>query len=301
MLIRTPADLGRPIHELNALPPARRVLIADPRDYEVRYAINPHMLDGSGELRTVDRDLARKQWRGMRAAFEEAGLEVDVLPPLDHHPDLCFCANPALWIPAEAAPDGEQHLVRSRMANAERRGEVAHLVEHMSVRGVEIEGIEGPADRFEGSGDGMFHPGRRLLWGGVGPRTELAAWAEIGERFELPVAAVQLVDPHFYHLDTCLTPLDEERCLWFPPAFNEAGAEMIRAFFPGAIEVGEREAREGLACNSWSPDGQRVFVPDGCEETASALGRHGFQVIEIECGEFRKAGGAVFCLKLVIG
>ncbi|MCA8980048.1 MAG: amidinotransferase [Planctomycetes bacterium] len=301
MLIRSPEDLGHSIRELAPLPPARRVLIADPRDYDVRYAINPHMLDGSGALKTVDRELARKQWRDMKSAFEAAGLEVDVLPPLDGHPDLCFCANPALWIPAEAAPNGTAHLVRSRMAHAERHDEVAHLVQHMNVRGVEIEGIEGPADRFEGSGDGMFHPGRRLLWGGVGPRTELAAWAEIGERFELPVAAVQLVDPLFYHLDTCLAPLDEERCLWFPPAFNEAGAALIRAFYPRAIEVADREAREGLACNAWCPDGERVFLPAGCEETASALGRHGFQVIEIECGEFRKAGGAVFCLKLVIG
>ena len=301
MLIRTPDDLDRPVHEFAPLPHARRVLMADPRDYEVRYAINPHMLDGSGELRTVDRDRAREQWHTLKTTFEEQSIEVSVLPPLDGHPDLCFCANPALWIPAEAAPDGLPHLVRSRMAHAERRDEVAHLVEHMSVRGAEIEGIEGPADRFEGSGDGIFHPGRRLLWGGVGSRTELAAWAELGERFELPIATVQLVDERFYHLDTCLAPLDEDRCLWYPPAFNEAGALLIRTLFPRAIEVTEREAVERLACNAWCPDGQRVFLPGGCEEAASALGQGGFQVFEIECDEFVKAGGAVFCLKLVVG
>lgn len=300
MLIRTPDDLGKPVADLAALPPVHRVVMANPRDYEVRYAINPHMLDGSGALREVDRDRARDQWRGMKAALEAHGIEVDVVPPLDGHPDLVFCANPALWIPAEAAPDGEPHLVRSRMTHEERRAEVAHLAEHLSVRGLEIEGIEGPADRFEGSGDGLFHPGRRLLWGGVGPRTELAAWAEIGERFDLPVAAIQLVDEHYYHLDTCFAPLDETRCLWFPPAFHEAGAALVRAYFPGAIEVGEREAREELACNAWCPDGRTVFLPDGCPETRAALEVAGFEVVEVACGEFKKAGGAVYCMKLAV-
>jgi len=77
------------------------ILMADPAEFDVLYAINAHMQDADGNLLAVDREEARRQWWCLREALEGLGLEVDVLPPLEGFPDLVFCANQCLPIPSE--------------------------------------------------------------------------------------------------------------------------------------------------------------------------------------------------------
>jgi len=298
---RETSELDFRLEELPRLPPFDRALLADPRDFDVEYAINPHMLDEHGELRRVDRVEARRQWETVRRTLEAAGLAVEVEGPLDGHPDFVFCANPGLPIPAAVA-GAPPRWVPARMASEMRSGEVERWAERARRRGWRVEPLEGNAERFEGTGDGLWHPGRRLLWGGVGPRSSREAWEELAARYELPIVTLELADPALYHLDTCLAPLDEEGCLWAPEAFDEAGQGLVRALFPGAIEVSGAEARERLACNAFPVPrpGARpaVVIQAGAEEARAALAERGYEVLEVETGEFLKSGGSVFCMKL---
>lgn len=291
------AQLDFALEDLAPLPDFDALWMADPRDFEVEYAINPHMRDAAGALKVVDRGEARAEWEALRRCFEGLGCRVEVVPALDGHPDLVFCANPGLPVPGCVTGDGDR-WVPSRMASAERAGEVEHLAKFAAARGWRVEPLEGPAERFEGTGDGLWHPRRRLLWGGVGSRSEAAAWEELAQRYELPVVRLRLADPDFYHLDTCLALVAEDTCLWFPGAFDAAGRALVRALVPRAIEVGEEEARRGFACNAFSPDGEHVVIQRGLEETNARLRDAGFEVLEVETGEYRKSGGSVFCMKL---
>ena len=296
-LVHNIEEVGFRVSDLLPLPQAKRILLADPADYEVRYALNPHMVDEAGQLLKVDRTLARKQWENLHAAFARTGLEVLVLPPLPGHPDLVFCANPALSLPPGFEGQGPA-LLPSRMASEERVDEVEHLVAFLGGQGVTIAPPLEARVPLEGTGDGLWHPGRRLLWAGVGARSDERAWAEFAERYDVPVILLNLSDPDFYHLDTCLGLLDNERCAWFPGAFDDVGRALIEALIPQRIPVPEDEARKQLACNFVCPDGHTVLLPATCPVTARSLRAWGYVVEELDTSEFLKAGGSVFCMKL---
>lgn len=279
---------------------SKHVLVADPEHFDLEYAINPHMRDEHGELRRVDRVLARKQWQAWVDALRASGLIVDVLPALPGQPDLVFCANQALPIARGIALDGAARVVPSRMAHAERRGEVAHVVAALERMGYRIDPPAAAAP-IEGMGDGLWHPGRRLLLAGIGPRSSRAAWEEIAERYKVPTLVLELVDADFYHLDTALALLSQDTCLWLPEALSEASRSLVRAIFPRAIEADEGEARRHLACNAFCADGQRVFLDSGALKTAQTLERAGFTVQRLDSSEFLKSGGSLFCMKLSHG
>lgn len=294
-------ELDFRFEDLQPLPLPDRVLMADPRDFECAYAINPHMVDERGELKRVDRELARRQWSALRDAFEASGLRVDLVPPLDRHPDLVFCANPALPVPRALFADGRPRLVPSRMAHPERSGEVEHVVATLRALGYAIEPLRGASQRLEGMGDGIWQLGRALLWAGVGPRSDLAAWQELAERYPMRIVTLSLVDPALYHLDTALASLAPDACLWWPGAFDARGRALIEKLVPRAIAADADEARRFLACNAFSADGKRVFIERRCTRTSATLRDAGFEVIPLDTSEFLKSGGSVFCMKLAHG
>lgn len=295
------AELDFQLANLPVLPAFDQVELADPRDFDVQYAINPHMRDASGALQRIDHERAREQWLALREALGKCGMQVVVQAPLDGHPDFVFCANPGLPIPAEVAGP-PLRFVASRMASTERAGEVERWCAVLEERGWSIEPLEGEALRFEGTGDGLWHPRRRLLWGGVGSRTDRAAWEELAQRYELPIVLLDLQDPSLYHLDTCLAPLDERTCLWSPSAFDARGRSLIEQLFEDPIEVNEREAGERFACNAYAPDagdGRRpVLLQRGSPRLVGLLAERGFECVELETGEYMKSGGSVFCMKM---
>ncbi len=281
------------------VPRPRRVVMADPAEFDVAYAINPHMLGDDGQLERVDRRVAREQWSALRGEFEQAGLDVHVLPALSAHPDLVFCANQALPIPREASVTGRALALASNMRWPQRRGEVAHVLGGVRGLGYDVRRIDRLAP-LEGMGDGLWHPGRALLWAGVGPRSSLEAWRSVARWTQATIAPLELVDPDFYHLDTALALLDERTCLWLPDALSSASQRLIERTIPRRIEADAREGRQLLAANAFCPDGQRVWIQRGCERTSARLSAAGFSVREVDTGEYLKSGGSVFCMKLLL-
>jgi len=295
-----PSQLDFRLEDLPRISAPNLILMADPAEFDVLYAINAHMVDADGKLLAVDREEARRQWWCLREALEGLGLEVDVLPPLEGFPDLVFCANQALPIPSEVT-GGAPLVIASHMANEERAGEVPHVVGFLRELGYQPGALKRRDTRLEGMGDGLWHPGRRLLWGGIGPRSEAAAWAELSQRFDLAVCTLELTDPDFYHLDTALAMIDERTCLYAPEAFTPDGRALIETLFERAIAAPEDEARRGFACNALCPDGRHVLIQRGNTVTNSRLEAAGLEVLELDTGEFMKSGGSVFCMKLLHG
>lgn len=290
---------GLRIDALERVAAPRRVLMADPAAFDVAYAINPHMLESSGALKRVDRELAREQWRALREHFELAGLETHVAPALPGHPDLVFCANQALPVPREASVLNRPLAIASNMRWRERRGEVEHILAKLGRLGYARRRMSSLAP-LEGMGDGLWHPGRALLWAGVGPRSSRAAWTALARWIRAPIVPLELVDADFYHLDTALALLDEQTCLWRPNALSASSRRVVERLIPRRIEADEREARELLACNAFSADGSRVWIQSGCVRTLERLRAAGYDTVEVQTSEFLKSGGSVFCMKLLV-
>ena len=169
-------------------------------------------------------------------------------------------------------------------------------------RGVPVldpwEGREEPGEVvWEGGGDSLWHPGRHFLWAGYGQRSQRAAHQGLSRTLRVPMALLRLVDPVFYHLDTCLALLDRETAVWVPEAFDETARELLRHAFPRLLEVEAAEARGRLAANLYCPDGKAVLLPDAAPRTRRRLEEAGFRVREVPLDEFLKSGGSVFCLK----
>ena len=276
---------------LPSLQPVRTILMADPACFDVVYEINAHM---TGNIGSVDRTRARAQWEALLRAFEELGLPVAVVPAVEGLPDLVFSANQSFPL-----RDGSRRVVLSQMALPPRRAEVAHFEAWYRERGFScIELSKGAV--LEGMGDVLWHPGRRLAYAGWGFRTQRASLDLLSASIDAPVMALHLVDDRFYHLDTCLSPLDETCALYVEEAFTAEGLALIRTLFPDAVAIPAEEAVRGFACNGSVVAGHFV-VQRGCSTAVKAALSRGLGVVEVETSEFMKSGGSVGCMHLRLG
>lgn len=282
------------LDSLPAIPLPSRVLLTTPEHFRVEYVINPHM---EGNIGAVDAERARQQWERLRETYDRLGLDVRTVEGVEGLPDMVFCANQTL---PYRTPGGERGVVLSRMHAAQRKPEVEHYARFFEREGYDVHHLDDdlPGD-LEGMGDALWHPGRYLLWGGHGFRTDLQVYKRMSAALGFPVCAVALSDPDFYHLDTCFCPLDERSVLIFPGAFDADGLGLIHHYFERVIEAPEDEARRLFACNAHSPDGRHVIIQRGCTQTVQRLRDAGFEPIEVDTDEFLKSGGSVFCMKLM--
>jgi N-dimethylarginine dimethylaminohydrolase len=284
---------------VDALPERPRevgVLLADPAYFDVEYVINPHM---EGHIGTVDPAVARAQWTALRDVYARLGYEVHVLDGVPGLPDLVFTANQSF--PAQL-PSGQWVALLSVMHNPQRKGEVPIVKAWYDERGARTLAMrrEEREIAFEGMGDAHWFPSRRFVVGGYGFRTDREAYDRIAAVLGCDIATVHLTDPRFYHLDTCLAPLDERTALWVPDAFEPTGRAVLQRIWEHLIEVPMDEASTLLACNGHCPDGKHFIVQDGAVRTMEAVADAGFEVIPLDTGEFLKSGGSVFCMKLMI-
>ncbi|HLG20674.1 MAG TPA: arginine deiminase-related protein [Bdellovibrionota bacterium] len=264
-----------------------------PTYFDVVDVKNPHM---KGNIGKVEKERAQLQWQSVREAVVKTGTMIRLMEPVKGLEDMVFCANPML--PGLGA-NGEKICLLSNMTHPSRKKEVPAYEKWFAARGYNVLRLSNSDWRFEGQGDALWHPGRRLLWGGYGFRTVPEAYAEIAKIFSTPVVLLKLENEDFYHLDTCLSPLSESEALYYPGAFNEDGRALIRALFSDAIEVPENEARKGFACNGFVL-GKNVLIQKGNKKTCQALRKRNYVPVEIDTSEYIKSGGSVFCMKMMV-
>lgn len=278
------------ISQLPAMEYPRGVLLCPPDYFDVVDVKNPFMTGNAGR---IDRSEARREWERLRSAFERAGLETDVLAAQPGCEDMVFCANTAfLGIDVE----GRRTCVPGRMTFASRRAEVAPIVAWSKNRGYRVVEAGDPSSRFEGGGDAIWHPGRRLLWGGYGWRSDLHVYPALAKTFGVPVIALRLSSSTYYHLDTCFCPIDERTVLVHTPAIADEGLQLVRRAVERVVEVDAGEA-ERFACNAAAFFGRVVVIDRRASKTAARLSELGYEIVEVDTGEFLKSGGSVFCMK----
>jgi N-dimethylarginine dimethylaminohydrolase len=283
---------GFSIKNCASMPDPAAVLMCPPEHFDVVDVKNPFM---SGQVGSVNKTLARRQWEEVRGAFEAAGKTVKLIEPVPGLEDMVFCANQTL---VGLTPKMERVAVLGQMRHSSRRREVPAFAEFLKSQGYRVVKLRDEHALFEGGGDAVWHPGKRLLWGGHGFRSDPGVYDQISEVFDAPVITLKLANERFYHLDTCFCPLTPETVLIYPSAFDAASLELILKIFPVVLTANESEAVRGMACNAAIVDSKTAIVQRGSSGVSRHMSVMGLKVVEVDTSEFIKSGGSVYCMKL---
>ncbi|MFT4197968.1 MAG: arginine deiminase-related protein [Pseudoxanthomonas sp.] len=261
-----------------------RVLMCPPTHFAVDYEINPWM---AGRRGSADLARARRQWQDLHALVSDAA-QVELIEHVPGLPDMVFTANAGLVYRERAVPSRFRHL--------ERAGEEDHFTRWFAQRDFEV----APLDiEFEGAGDALFDRAAPRLWLGHGHRSDVRAGAALQALLgEVEVVPLRLVDPRFYHLDTCLCPLSGGHLMYFPAAFDEAANAAIEARVPAPLRIAVAEADAlAFACNAVNLE-QVVILNRASAALEEQLAECGYRVRATPLDEFLKAGGSAKCLTL---
>jgi N-dimethylarginine dimethylaminohydrolase len=265
-----------------------QLLMCAPQHFGVDYVINPWM---ENQIGCTQLTRAREQWENLRSHLATA-ISLDFVAPVEGLPDMVFTANAGLAIDDKA--------VVARFYARERRAEEEYFRGWFERAGFLI--APWPEETaFEGAGDALLDRARDLIWCGYGWRSSDRAPALLERIFEKRVVGLRLIDPRFYHLDTCLCPLPGGWILYYPEAFDEKSRAHIAALAPKEmrIEVSKEDAAS-FACNAVAV-GHRIFMNDASTGLQARLRAAGFLPTLTPLTEFLKAGGAAKCLTLEVG
>lgn len=257
--------------------------MCEPLHFRIAYEINPWMRRAN----QVAGPRALEQWRGLERALLALGVVVEHIAQGEAVPDMTFTAN--------AGVVAGRRFIPANFRHGERQPEAPLFARWFAERGYRIEHIHEP-HFWEGEGDVL--PAEGTVFAGYRFRTEYRALDHLDELLGTEVVRLELVDPRYYHLDTCFCPLGDGRALYYPPAFGPAAREEIARRFSDPIAVADADAAR-FACNALVVDDSVVLNSD-CPETVAALARRGLRAVATPTDEFIKAGGSVKCLVLML-
>ncbi len=212
-----------------------RVLMCPWTFPQVKWEINPFMHCNT----QPDPERARLEWIMLMEAYLQLGIEVHLIPPVRNLHDMVYTAN-AGW--------GRKNVfVVSRFRHKERREESLFYHKWLTQHGF---GVLTTSHFFEGQGDLITTNLAYLL--GYGARSEWGVLDELQNIFHFgkPIIPLQLIDPAFYHLDTCLFSWKPENLImYYPDAFTKEGINKLNELPFIKIEVTREEALS-FVCNS---------------------------------------------------
>jgi N-dimethylarginine dimethylaminohydrolase len=255
-----------------------------PEFYGIKYEINPWM-DVNRQTLT---SRAQKQWQELyRIITEVLGQTVELIQPQPDLPDIVFTANAGLVF--------DHQVVLSNFRYKERQRESPLFEAFFKDKRYKIFRLPGGV-AFEGAGDALFC-GQELFAGYIF-RSEARCHSRLAEIVGKRVLSLELVDPRFYHLDTCFCPLAEGSALYYPGAFDSYARRILENYLTDGI-VASREEALSFACNAVTV-GKNIILGAHCPKLAAQLEDRGYRVFQLDLSEFMKAGGSAKCLTLEI-
>jgi len=266
-----------------------KILVCDPSHYDVRYSINPWMSTDNG----IDYNLAIKQWKNLVNLLDHVGAEVIQMSGQQSLPDIVFTANAGFF--------NKNRILLSNFRFPERQPEREVYKTWFEDYGLECKILPDNVF-FEGAGDALSRPSSDEIFFSHGFRSDEAAnehlnlfVKEYNSSLGSPIIELKLVDPYFYHLDTCFCPLPKnDFALIYPEAFEPGTTERLKNINMSLLPVPQEEARR-FACNAVSIE-NCVIIPSGCPTTKDLLQSVGYDVFDTDMSEYIKAGGACKCL-----
>lgn len=257
------------------------ILMCPPDHFAIEYEINPWMNRG----RPSDRDESRRQWQALYQLLQSFQADVQLMQPVEGLPDLVFTANAGLVF--------RDRVYLSNFRHGARQGETPVDQAWFEAWGFQTVTIPDKYS-FEGAGDALFCG--ETLFAGYIIRSHINSMQWVAKQMNCRVIPLQLVDDHYYHLDTCFCPLSATEAMYFPPAFDQYAQLALKAAIPNLIEVHPDEAAR-FACNAVVV-GKQVALNTGCPQLEQQLRGRGYEPHATPLDEFIKSGGSAKCLTL---
>lgn len=260
----------------------QKFLMCRPDYFTIAYEINPWMSVNN----PADTKMAIRHWEILYKTLCSLGAVVSLVEPVEGLPDMVFTANAGLVY--------GKKVILSHFMHPERQGEEKHYDRWFHDNGYECHKLP-RGIHFEGEGDAVFYKDIVLL--GHGFRTDLKSHSYIGDITERDFKSLKLINPHYYHLDTCLLYLKEpDIIIYYPGAFNYEGIEIIEGLSSRTLRIYEDDA--GLfVCNSVCI-GSNLILNKCTDRLADTLSDSGIKIIQVDTSEFMKSGGSVRCMVL---
>ncbi len=272
-----------------------RILMTDASHYDVSYTINPWMRpDAWHDAPERNRRQAIAASASLRSALEAAGAEVVVIEGAPGLPDMVFPANAAVVM------DGRAIVARFRFP--ERQGEEPFFdaaLRRLLARGMLDEVAMFPDGVFqEGAGDCLWDRTRGHFWGGHGPRSSAESIPALRTFFCRDVVALELVNPRFYHLDTCFCVLPRGEILFYPPAFSPEGLRTIHDRVPAEQRIEATDDDAARFCVNAVALGDEVVMAEAGDDLTARLAARGYRVRDVPLAPFILSGGGAYCMTL---
>ncbi len=252
-----------------------------PKYFDIEYEINPWMHTSN----QVDPAKAAEEWQNLYDTYtQKLGWSVELIDPVQGLPDMVFTANGGFVYRGKVA--------LPHFRNPERQPETQKFEAWFKNAGYSQ--ILMPKHDFEGEGDALLW--NDTLFAGYPWRSDQSSHKELADFFGLKVVSLQLTDARFYHLDTCLTVVDDQTVTIWPPALTDEAIKQIRQLVPNVIEVSEQSAL-AYGLNTAS-DGKNIVLSNQPDELINIYKERGLNVFNVPMSEFQKSGGGVKCLTL---
>ena len=258
-----------------------RILMCRPDFFGIEYEINPWMhLNQKTDLLN-----SHRQWWSLHDTLLHLGATVELINPVPGLPDMVFTANAGMvW---------RGYFASSQFRYPVRSSESAYFERWFAAHGFAVLTLP-PSHVFEGAGDALFCGD--TLFGGTPFRSEGRSHLWLGEQLGFQSVPLTLIDPRFYHLDTCFCPLAEGEAIYYPGAFDQASRLSLANRIERLIPVSDLDAVT-FCCNAVVV-GRTVILNTSAPRVTRVLERLGYQVRLLRLDEFIKAGGCAKCLTL---
>lgn len=263
----------------------KTVLLCPPTFYDIEYEINPWMHIQN----KVDQDEAKKEFLKLRQVYQKLGVKLLEIPQVKGLPDMVFTAN------FGCVKDGV--FIKSNFKFRERRKE-GEFARTFFEKKLAKKTHSLPNDIFfEGQGD-LLTDGKRYFFG-FGKRSSLNAKTHLEKILEKSIIDLELINPYYYHLDTCFAPINTDTVIINPSSFSKESLRKVYDHFEDVIVTNNKD-NQLLACNLVVV-GKNIIIGKGISlNLKNALKSRGFTIHEVEMKEFLKSGGSVKCLSLEI-
>jgi dimethylargininase len=223
-------------------------------------------------------ELARQQHVQYCETLRQVGLTLIPIDPDEGFPDCCFVEDTAFVI-------GEMAII-SNMGAKSRIGEEIEVEKTLSMF-KEVYKID-PPGTIEG-GDVLRI--KEKIYIGLSPRTNRFAIQPVNNvvsEYGYHVIPVEI--EHTLHLKSACTYLGNDVIVMSPGRFDE---EIFAEYKKIVIPKTEAHGANCLSMNG------KVLIQEGYPSTRKLIEDEGFETVEIEVSEFRKAGGRLTCLSII--
>ena len=233
---------------------------------------------------TPNPDAARKAHADYMAALREQGVEVDILPGLDDHPDCTFVEDAAVVV--------GNAVVIPFMGHPSREGEQVAIREFLGGR---LDVVQMPEGTTMDGGDVVFFDDRYLV--GRSTRTNAAGAAFFASVAESRGYGVDIFDipESTLHLTTvCSSPKPGV----LVAAEGHLTSEQFASLSDDGVEILWIPNHESYAANVIGFENGTVIISADFPETKRVLEDAGFSTRSVDMAHIRAADGSLTCCSI---